>query len=81
MINEASCKYRQPAIVLELRVLFFELGYFERDEKCMLKFIACALSTEADFFITGDRDFIEAQKLMDITIIPLSLFKKIDIHP
>ena len=53
---------------------------FPRDRKDA-KFIACALSAEAHFFITGDRDFTDAQKLMSTTIISLSLFKKLVCDP
>ncbi|PSB29973.1 putative toxin-antitoxin system toxin component, PIN family [Chlorogloea sp. CCALA 695] len=49
---------------------------FPRDQKDA-KFIACALAGGADFLITGDRDFTEAQTLMDTTIISVSLFKKL----
>ena len=41
------------------------------------KFLACALTAQADFFITGDRDFSQAQKLVNTTIISASLFKKL----
>jgi uncharacterized protein len=41
------------------------------------KFIACALAGRANFLITGDRDFTEAQALMDTTIISVSLFKRL----
>lgn len=49
---------------------------FPRDQKDA-KFIVCALAGKADFLITGDRDFTEAQTLMDTTIISVSLFKKL----
>lgn len=49
---------------------------FPRDRKDA-KFIACALAGKADFLITGDRDFTEAQTLMGTTIISVSLFKKL----
>ena len=49
---------------------------FPRDRKDA-KFIACALAGRAIFLITGDRDFTEAQTLMDTTIISVSLFKKL----
>jgi hypothetical protein len=31
----------------------------------------------AEFFITGDRDFSQAQKLLNTTILSVSLFKKL----
>lgn len=48
---------------------------FPRDRKDA-KFIACALAAQADFFITGDHDFNEAQQMMSTTIISVSLFKR-----
>ena len=49
---------------------------FPRDRQDA-KFLACALAANADFFITGDRDFAQAQKLVNTTIISVSLFKKL----
>lgn len=49
---------------------------FPRDQKDA-KFLACALATEAEFLITGDRDFSEATKLNHTTIISASMFKKL----
>lgn len=49
---------------------------FSRSQK-EAKFLACAVTAEADFWITGDRDFTEAQTLMDIMIISVSLFKRL----
>ena len=48
---------------------------FPRDQKDA-KFLACALSTNADFFITGDADFEEAYKIIDTTIISVSMFTR-----
>ena len=49
---------------------------FPRDRKDA-KFLACAIAAGADFFITGDADFNEAQTLLNTTIISLFLFKKL----
>ncbi len=49
---------------------------FPRDQKDA-KFISCALSAEAHFLITGDKDFSEAGKLTNTTILSASLFKKL----
>lgn len=49
---------------------------FPRDQKDA-KFIACAFSAQADFLITGDRDFTQAQALVKTTIISVSLFKRL----
>jgi len=49
---------------------------FPRDRKDAV-FLECALAGQADFLITGDRDFEEAQKLITTSIISLSLFRKL----
>lgn len=49
---------------------------FPRDQKDA-KFLACALSNNADYLITGDNDFSEAQKLLNTTILSVSLFKRL----
>ncbi len=49
---------------------------FPRDQKDA-KFIECSLVSNASFFITGDKDFSEAHKMLNTTIISVSLFKKI----
>jgi len=49
---------------------------FSRDQKDA-KFIACALAANAEFFITGDKDFTEAQRLLSTTIVSISQFKQL----
>lgn len=49
---------------------------FPRDRKDA-KFIACAKTVNADFLITGDRDFTEAKILGKTRIISVSLFKEL----
>lgn len=49
---------------------------FPRDQTDA-KFLACALTANAEFFVTGDRDFTDAQKLINTTILSVSLFKKL----
>jgi len=49
---------------------------FPRDQKDAA-FLACALAANADYLITGDRDFTEARKLVTTTILPVGLFKKL----
>ena len=49
---------------------------FPRDQKDA-KFISCALVSGADYFITGDRDFSQAQKLLATTILSVSQFKQL----
>ncbi len=49
---------------------------FPRDQKDA-KFLECALASDADYLITGDHDFKEARKLVNITIISVSQFRKL----
>ncbi len=49
---------------------------FPRDEKDA-KFLACALTANAEFFITGDRDFTQATKLVNTIILSVALLKKL----
>jgi putative PIN family toxin of toxin-antitoxin system len=49
---------------------------FPRDRKDE-KFLACAMAAEADFLITGDSDFNQAQTLVNTTIISVSLFNRL----
>ena len=49
---------------------------FPRDRKDA-KFLACALAIDADFLLTGDRDFTEAENLGKTRIISVSLFKRL----
>jgi uncharacterized protein len=49
---------------------------FPRDKKDA-KFLECAVAAEANFLITGDTDFTEAQSLIEAPIVSVSLFKKL----
>ncbi len=49
---------------------------FPRDRKDA-KFLACALAADADWFITSDRDFEGAQKLVNTKIVSVSLFQRL----
>ena len=49
---------------------------FPRDRKDA-KFLECAQSTKADLFITGDRDFEEAEALTDAFIISTAKFARL----
>jgi putative PIN family toxin of toxin-antitoxin system len=49
---------------------------FPRDQKDA-KFLACALSSNADYLVTGDRDFEEAHKAGVTTVIKVSEFKRL----
>ncbi len=50
--------------------------HFPRDMKDA-KFLDCAIAVNANYFITGDRDFSQAQKLLNTTIISVSKFKEL----
>lgn len=49
---------------------------FPRDRKDA-KFLACAIVSDADFLITGDRDFTEVENLERTRIISIALFKEL----
>ncbi|MEO0768090.1 MAG: putative toxin-antitoxin system toxin component, PIN family [Cyanobacteria bacterium J06649_4] len=49
---------------------------FPRDPKDA-KFLACAVASDADFLITGDKDFEDAKRLVNTTILSLSAFKRL----
>jgi putative PIN family toxin of toxin-antitoxin system len=48
---------------------------YPRDQKDAM-FLACALSNDADFFITGDGDFEEAYTVVNTTIVSVSIFQQ-----
>lgn len=76
-------KFRLPSDVLdswfrlfdeELILVLPKLAVnFPRDVKDA-KFLECALESQADVFITGDRDFSEAQALITTQIMSVSQF-------
>ncbi len=41
------------------------------------KFLSCALTGQADFLITSDRDFTEARKLLATRIVSVSMFRRL----
>lgn len=49
---------------------------FPRDQEDA-PFLACAIAARADYLITGDRDFVEALKLLATTILSVSMFKRL----
>lgn len=49
---------------------------FVRDPKDA-PFLACALSAGAEYLITGDKDFTEAYKAMNTTVLSVSQFKRL----
>jgi putative PIN family toxin of toxin-antitoxin system len=54
----------EPAIKVE----------FSRDPKDA-PFLACALEINAEYLITGDKDFSEAYKVVDTTVLSVAQFK------
>ena len=53
---------------------------FPRDQKDA-KFLECALVVDADFLITGDRDFSQAQRIVNTRIVSVSMFKRLVCDP
>lgn len=47
-----------------------------RDHKDAI-FLSCAVASQADYLITGDRDFTEARRLLVTTILSVSQFKRL----
>lgn len=65
-------------LVQELTTLFevdIEVE-FPRDRKDA-KFLACAVVAKADFLITGDKDFEEAQQLVESQIVTVKQFQSL----
>ena len=48
---------------------------FERDPKDAM-FLSYALESGAEYFITGDKDFTEAYKIINTTVLSVSQFKR-----
>src|SRR5437868_401645 len=49
---------------------------FPRDQKDA-KFLGCAIATDAEYLVTGDRDFTEAYKLFNTTVCSVTQFKRL----
>jgi putative PIN family toxin of toxin-antitoxin system len=64
--------FRQFVTVVEVE----QTIAFPRDVKDA-KFLECALSAGAHYLVTGDKDFEEAQKVGNTTILSVSLFKSL----
>ena len=79
-------KFKLPPDIIEKWLMLFELRTvyidveieldFPRDQKDA-KFLACAIAGSANFLITGDKDFTEAQKILDTIIISVSNFNRL----
>ena len=70
------------AETFERRVILVEADKaieFPRDQKDA-KFIACALSSNAEYLITGDKDFEDAYKMGVTTVISVAEFKRLVIE-
>ena len=76
LTDEVRCEWFEIIdTFLTLIDVNFEVD-FPRDRKDA-KFLACAMAAEADFLITGDSDFNQAQTLVNTTIISVSLFNRL----
>jgi putative PIN family toxin of toxin-antitoxin system len=53
---------------------------FPRDQKDAM-LLACALSNNADYLVTGDGDFSEARKVVNTAILSVSMFKRLFCEP
>jgi putative PIN family toxin of toxin-antitoxin system len=79
-------KFKLPPDIIEKWLMLFDLRTvyidveieldFPRDQKDA-KFLACAIAGAANFLITGDKDFTEAQKILDTIIISVSDFNRL----
>lgn len=64
MIESVTTRIEVPATV-----------QFPRD-RTGERFLACALAADADFLVTGDRDFEEALRLLTTTVLSVSMFER-----
>lgn len=79
-------KFNLPAAIInqwfclfdaELTLIHPEISVdFQRDIKDA-KFLECAITSSADIFITGDKDFSEAQELIVTQIMSITQFKQL----
>ncbi|MEB3227605.1 MAG: putative toxin-antitoxin system toxin component, PIN family [Synechocystis sp.] len=79
-------KFKLPSDIIEKWLMLFDLRTtsinidvnidFPRDQKDA-KFLACAIAGSANFLITGDKDFTEAQKILDTIIISVGDFNRL----
>lgn len=65
-------------LIDRLTIVVYAVGdiNFPRDQKDA-KFISCAITANADYFITGDKDFVQAKRLFKTVIISVSQFKRL----
>ena len=69
IIAQWSSLFERSIVILPVTVSV----EFPRDTKDA-KFLSCALSADADYFVTGDRDFEGAAKLAGTTILSVRQF-------
>lgn len=79
-------KFNLPIEIIEKWLMVFDLLTtcikvdqsvdFPRDQKDA-KFLACTIAGSANFFITGDKDFTEAQKILKTIIISVFDFNRL----
>lgn len=79
-------KFKLTPDILEKWLMLFDLRTvcidveieldFPRDQKDA-KFLTCAIVGSANFLITGDKDFTEAQKILETIIISVSDFNRL----
>ncbi len=79
-------KFKLPPEIIEKWFMAFDLLTtcidvdieidFPRDQKDA-KFLACSIAGSANFFITGDKDFTEAQKILNTIIISVNDFYRL----
>ena len=70
---------RQWEEIFNLFIIIIDVLFevpFPRDPKDA-KFLACAIVAEADYFITSDKDFIEAYRVMRTTVCSVSQFRRL----
>ncbi|MDH4078605.1 MAG: putative toxin-antitoxin system toxin component, PIN family [Nitrospira sp.] len=80
----ARPKFGLPPLLLRQWIAFLETvtvlvevpdGLAYQPDPTDAKFLACALAAQADWLVTGDRDFTQARKLLTTTILSVSQFK------
>jgi putative PIN family toxin of toxin-antitoxin system len=86
----ARPKFGLPPTILQQWITFLETatvlieaptGLVYPPNPTDAKFLACALAAQADWLVTGDRDFTQARKLLTTTILSVSQFKTLVCDP
>lgn len=75
-LSAATITWWTELLIADTQIIHSDICVeFPRDRKDA-QFLVCAESVGADFFITGDSDFTEAQSLVTTSIISASQFAK-----